>query len=308
MSFSEQGSPRATAGTIILIVDDVDCGKRLDLYLAQRVNALGRAGAARLCRDGKVTVDGRRVSKSHLLDHGARVVVQLGLQGAALPAPDIPLQVVLETPELVVVDKPAGVPCGALVGKEAGTLAGALLHRYPEIAGWGHSKREPGLIHRIDNNTSGLVLSARTKAAFDLLTRALSLGLLDKEYLALVAPGTLPDRGHAETHLAPDPRHRQRVRVSERGHLGRTDFEVRGRSRSADLVTVRVHTAYRHQIRCHLAWLGAPLLGDAVYGSPHPQLGIRHALHASYIGAAVEGIPRFAAKSELPEDLRALLV
>ncbi len=285
-----------------------DAGRRLDRYLTEHIPGLGRATARRLCEDGSVLVDGRARAKSLSLQMGQSITVRLGAMGRALRAPDLELRVALETSQLVIVDKPAGLPCGAVFGKERHTLAGALLARYPEMAFVGRSDSEPGLVNRIDNQTSGLVLAAREPQAFAALVRALSAHQLEKHYLALVAPKVLPAEGRVHGALAPDPRNRRRVLLRDDGHEGLTEFWVRDRTPGADLVLVRVQAAYRHQIRCHLAHVGAPLLGDALYGGPpHPLLGARHALHATYIGGQAAGIAPFAATSPLPEDLCAVL-
>ena len=285
-----------------------EIGMRLDRLLVTLHPELGRAHAARLCSEGAVRVNGRARRKNFLVASGDTVEARVGNFGAALPAPEIQLSIVLETPDFVIVDKAAGVPCGSLVGKEQGTLAGALLHHFPEMQHVGYGRREPGLVHRLDNQTSGLVLAARHQRAFVALQSGLSRGLLTKKYLALVAPNVLPDRGHVRLPLAPHPQDRRRVIVvSAGGHPSETVFEVLRRGRDADLAQVSVHAAYRHQIRCHLAHRGASLLGDEVYGSRHPVLGARHALHASYIAGDVAGLPGFAVESPLPEDLGAIL-
>ena len=132
-------------------------------------------------------------------------------------------------------------------------------------------------------------------------------GVWKKKYLALTTPGALSESGTVETFLAPNERDSRRVRVAESGYRGRTQFWVRQRGAQADVVELLVHSAYRHQIRCHLAHLGAPLIGDILYGSQDHRLAPRHALHASYVAAEASEVPAFEASSSLPKDLLTLL-
>lgn len=308
---------RKKAQILRFLVGASDQDDRLDRYIARQsvdhrptngsCPALSRAQASRLCGAGRVLVEGRPQAKSFQVQQGQAVEVHLESPAAAQPAPEMALHLILETKQLVVVDKPAGIPCGAVRGSEQGTLAGALLSRFPEMAEVGYGPLEPGLVHRIDNFTSGLVLAARSTESFEALRKALSEGKLEKRYLALVAPGILPPRGEIDAPLCPDPRSKKRVRIDERGIAALSSFEVVARGSQSDLVVVAAHRAYRHQIRCHLASWGAPLLGDLLYGSADSRLSPRHALHAYYIKSAAEEVAPFEAKSPLPEDLRSFL-
>ena len=287
-------------------VSDTESGERIDRILVQRLEHLGRKLAGKLCDAGLVRVNGKRVRKSRLVYPGDEVIVERHSWGQANAAPDLELRVVLERPDLIVVDKAAGVPSTALVGKEQGTLAGALLARYPDLKDVGYGPREPGLLHRLDNYTSGLVLAARDTQTFNRLHEALISGNITKRYLALVPHGVLPAEGTRTSGLAPDPHDRRRVIEADARRSFTTQFRVIRQQAEIDLVEVSVSTAYRHQIRVHLSALGAPLLGDQLYGSQHVGLSPRHALHASYIAAAASEVPAFEATSELPEDLAAL--
>lgn len=146
---------------------------------------------------------------------GQVIEIELPAQATLLPQPEIALDVLLERPDLVVVRKPAGMPTVPLDPAERGSLAAALIGRYPEMAKVGHRPREPGLIHRLDTNTSGLVVAARTGSSFDRLVAALREGRLEKRYLAVVAESGLPDQGVIDGPLGPDPHNRARVRVDE---------------------------------------------------------------------------------------------
>lgn len=291
-------------------VSEEERGARLDVHLTRRIAELGRTLARELCERGLVTVDGRRARKSVAVQAGQRIEADLGgALGHAEPEPQSPLEVVLETGGLLVVNKPPGLPTGALPFRVAPTLAGALLGRYPELRGVGFGPREPGLVHRLDTWTSGLVLAARSTSSFEHLRSELERGALDKRYLALTARG-IPERGEIDVPLEQDPKNQRRVAAGARGvgHSCLTEYErleVRG---DLALVRVRIAAGFRHQIRAHLALAGFPLLGDSLYGgAPLPgRSGAtveRHALHASQIaGIGADGAP-FSAAAPLPEDL-----
>ena len=281
-------------------------GTRVDIWLAQHVPELSRKASQRLCDQARVRQNGRLVKKSDQVQGGADISYELGDNDEALPAPDLPLLVVKESPDFVVVNKSAGVPCAAVRGRNKGTLAGALLARYPEMREVGFGPRDPGLVHRLDTFTSGLVVAARNQRCFTELRSSLQNRQWDKRYLAVVASGILSDHGQCLLPLAPDPKNERRVRVDERnGKPCTSTFTVFSRGAQLDLIEVRAQSAYRHQVRAHLAALGAPLIGDITYGGPSFGLSPRHALHANYISAPIAGFG--ALTCDLPDDLRALL-
>jgi 23S rRNA pseudouridine1911/1915/1917 synthase len=288
-------------------------GERLDRLLARELEGVGRKRAREWCEAGRVTLDGKRAKPATPVTAGALVVVDAGDEGA-LPDTALELDVRFESDEIVVLYKPAGVPSAPLREGELGTLANAFVARYPESAHVGHRAREPGLIHRLDTDTSGLLVAARSARAFSALSRALARGELDKRYLAIVERLDLPDEGSVELELAPDPRKKGRVRVAsaEQGgyaHACTTRYRVLQRAETTSLLEVVATPAFRHQVRAHLAAIGASLVGDELYGgSPWPGASPRHALHASYVAWAGDGtLPSFEVEATLPEELRALL-
>ncbi|HYQ45737.1 MAG TPA: pseudouridine synthase [Polyangiaceae bacterium] len=294
---------------------EADQGSRLDKFLVQYLPGVGRHKAAELCARGLVRIDGRLAKKSALLHAGAKISVELTEPEALEPEPELPLDLRLERPEFVVVNKPAGMPTAPLDTSEHGTLCGALLARYPEMQGVGHRAREPGIVHRLDTQTSGLVLAARSAAAFALLTRALEHEDLQKRYLAIVSAAGLAESGEISRALAPDPAHPERVRVldaDDRSGYARhkvTRYRVERVVGARALIELEVGSAFRHQIRAHLAAIGHPIAGDAVYGGEQlPMLGARHALHASRLAwSGTASIPGFTVDEPLPPDLAALL-
>lgn len=285
-------------------------GERLDRILVRRIPELGRKAAATLFRAGAVRVDGRRAPKAFQPAAAQRVAVTLPEPDAAQAVPG-PLDVLLERPDLVVVNKPAGQPTAVVRPGESGALVNALLARYPEMVGVGFGPREPGIIHRLDTQTSGVVVAARNVTAFQRLRSALESGALTKRYLALVASGRIPDAGTVTAWLGPHRRNRKKVAVYPSEHPGtrftRSEYRVLARGPCWTLLEVTAPSAYRHQIRAHLAAAGHPIAGDTLYGGVDAGLGGRHALHASFVGCAAEGVESFQVSAPLPADLESLL-
>ena len=270
-----------------LEIEEGDAGQRVDVVLARRVPGLSRVRAKRLIEKGVVRVGGRRVKKSYTVSVGDRVTLE-SLPGPvdfyAAPDPDLSLDVLVENAGYVVVAKPAGVPSHPLKEGEVGTLAGALVAHYPEMRDVGYSKREPGILHRLDNDTSGVMLAARDQATFDALRQQLQAGEIEKRYLAR-CQGIVPAPMIIDTPIANDPRDSRRVRACtdprEIKRLGAqpatTEILTSTPAEHGSLIEVRANHARRHQIRVHLASIGHPLLGDPLYGGPSPG---RHLLHA----------------------------
>ncbi len=275
---------------IELEMGEDDAGERLDVVLTRRVPELSRSRAKALIEEGGVRVDGRSVKKSYAVAVGDRVTLA-GLPGPAdfyaTPDPDLTLEVLLENECYVIVDKPAGVPSHPLKEGELGTLASALVARYPEMSDVGYSKREPGILHRLDNDTSGVMLAARDQETFDELRRQLQAGEIEKRYLARCR-GVVPAPMVIDTLIARDPHDRRKVRACtdpreiKRLHAqpARTEVLNSTPAEHGSLIEVRANNARRHQIRAHLASIGHPLLGDTLYGGPALATGNRHLLHA----------------------------
>lgn len=304
-----------------ITISDVQAGQRLDKLLLEAMPTLGRAGAKRLFASGKVTLQeagrerGRKVSKGDVGRAGDVLSVEVepgALEGSAVPDAEAPLEVVLETKDVLVLEKPAGQPTAPIEPGERGTLANALVARYPELVGIGFSAREPGLCHRLDTETSGLVLAARSKEAFDILTRAIKEERLDKRYLLVCSAKDLPESGTIEIPLAPHPKDRRRVypcvhpRDVERyaPRPARTTWKKLEEHDGMALVEARAGKASRHQIRAHFAAIGHPLAGDVLYGGPTVEGLGRHALHAHWIAWGGDAkVAAFTVSSPLPGDI-----
>lgn len=277
--------------TVELEIGQEAAGERLDGLLPRRIPELSRARAKAMIEAGEVLVNGRRVKKSHLLASGDRVTLTRLPTAAdfhAKPDPDLQIEVLFETDRYVIVDKPAGVPSHPLEEGETGTLAGALVSRYPEMRGVGYSKREPGIVHRLDVDTSGVLLAARDQSSFESLRGRLRAGEIEKRYLARCV-GTAPAPAVIDAAIANDPRDRRKVRVCTdpreikrlNARPARTEVLESIPAPHGSLVELRANSARRHQVRAHLASIGHPLLGDPLYGGPRLLRPAHHLLHAS---------------------------
>jgi 23S rRNA pseudouridine1911/1915/1917 synthase len=289
------------------LVNPDEVGLRLDQLVLKRFPELTRRIVKELFAEGRIELDGRMAQKGERVVLGQTLNVTLPPADQAPPNPGLELKIAAESADWVIVEKPAGMPCAARRGDDASSTASALVARYPEMASFGHHPREAGLIHRLDNDTSGLLLSAKHAAAFAELSQALRNSQLHKRYLAIVE-SIAEEQGEIALALEADPRHKRRVRalpeaVAERNALRVTRYQVVARAEQRVLLELSLDAAYRHQIRAHLAAIGSPIIGDRLYGSsvPFP----RHALHASelrYAGGAAA--LAFDIKSPLPADLR----
>jgi 23S rRNA pseudouridine1911/1915/1917 synthase len=263
-----------------IVVREDEAGQRVDQLLAARLG-VSRTQARKLAEAGRVRRGRARLDKGQFVAAGDELELDdPELDPSARPDPSLVLDIRHEDDVLLVVDKAAGVPCHPLAPGELGCVANALLARYPEMRHVGYDSRQAGLVNRLDNDTSGLLLAAKDGPTFEALRRLLTEGAMDKRYLALtdraVAPGEL--RGA----LAPRG---AKVAVVDPEKPGARPARTRVVSSQAVrdgrfLVELAVSRAYRHQVRAHLAMAGAPLVGDVLYGgSPAPH----HFLHASFL-------------------------
>lgn len=284
---------------------------RLDKAVAQ-LFAVSRRRAMEWIAEGRVRVDGRRAPKGQPVRSGARISVELPPPEAPVPQPELPLAIVHADEHIVVADKPAGMPSHPLKPGERGTAANALVARFPELASVGPAPREGGLVHRLDTDTSGLLLAARTGEAHAALRAQFAARSVEKGYLALVA-GELHAGGEISLPLAHDPHDDRKVRAASDPewaelHGARpalTRFAPLERRGGFTLLEVEIATGVLHQIRAHLAFLGHPLAGDALYGGPELPGLSRHFLHAARLAFAHPDGTRAKFQSPLPPDLAA---
>ena len=285
--------------------------ERLDKFVAARLPDLSRSAVQRLIDGGFITVNGAHADAAHKVGPGDVIAVRVPPPApATLEAEAIPLSVVYEDDDLIVIDKPAGLVVHPAAGHERGTLVNAILAHAPDLEGVGGETR-PGIVHRLDKDTSGLIVVAKNDAAYRELQRQFKARSVKKAYLALVEGRLEPDEGIIDAPIARDRVHRQRMAVVISGRLSRTRYKVVKRYSGNEYTLVEAYpeTGRTHQIRVHFAWLGHPLVGDTVYGRKKPTLPIeRHFLHAARLTLCLPATGEERTfESPLPEDLQRVL-
>ena len=282
-------------------------GCRLDRFLAEQELGLSRARVQQLIREGCVTLNGGPTKPSAVVRRGDRVAVDIPPPKPLSARPErMPLDIAYEDGELVVVNKPAGLTVHPAPGHSEGTLVNGLLWLYPDLPGIGGRQR-PGIVHRLDKDTSGLIAVAKTEEAHRSLSEQIQDRRVRKGYTALVAGVVAEEEGVIDAPIARDPRHRKRMAVVEGGRASRTGFVVKRRFDSATLVEVFPTTGRTHQIRVHFASLGHPLVGDALYGGRRDMLD-RQFLHAHLLGFEHPQSGEWVEfRSALPMDLQETL-
>ena len=282
-------------------------GERLDVFLARSLSDLSRARLQGLISSGHTTVDDKAAKPSTRLRAGQVVYLTVPEPTQANILPQrLPLEVVYEDDDLVVIDKPAGLAVHPGPGHPDGTLANAILAMCPGLEGIGGQIR-PGIVHRLDKDTSGLIVVAKNERAHASLSEQFKARDVGKRYLALVEGRPSSSEAIVEGPIGRDPSNRKRMAVVDRGRQSTTRFRVVEELGPSTLVEVTPTTGRTHQIRVHLASIGHPLVGDAVYGRPHPSLS-RHFLHACLLAFHMPtGVRRREFVSELPDDLRDFL-
>lgn len=257
-------------------------GVRLDAFLSAD-GALTRSQAARLIAEGRVRVNGKPAVKSARLSGGETVTVDVPqLRETALPPQDIPLDVVYEDDDVIVVNKPTGLVVHPAPGHPDGTLVNALLHHCGDsLSGIGGEKR-PGIVHRIDRDTSGLIIAAKNDAAHLALSAQLKDHSLSRTYECLVTGNMKQDSGTVDAPIGRSSADRKKMAVVPTGRRAVTHWEVVARYPGVTHLRCRLETGRTHQIRVHMAYIGHPILGDTVYGAKKPVPGLTgQCLHAT---------------------------
>ena len=280
---------------------------RLDRFLSQREKGQTRSRIHSLINDGWVNLNGKTARPAQRVRAGDRVVLRIPpVSDYDVSPQSIPVNLVYQDSEIVVVDKPAGLSVHPGPGHPDGTLVNALLARCPDIQGIGGVHR-PGIVHRLDKDTSGLMVVAKTERAHHGISDQIKERRVHKGYLALTVGAPPQGEGVIDLPIARDPRRRQRMAVVLNGRESRTHYRVMEELGGHALLHLVLETGRTHQIRVHLAHLGYPLYGDPVYGRRSPHLP-RHFLHANALGFIH---PRSGQKvtfeSDLPGELEEVL-
>jgi 23S rRNA pseudouridine1911/1915/1917 synthase len=281
-----------------------DRGKRLDQFLRERLPQYSRARLQDWIEQGRVLVNGSAEKRSYLLKGAERIDVEPGELAPLRATPeDIPLEVLYEDADVIAINKPAGMVVHTGAGQHSGTLVNAVLHRFGKLSTAGGDLR-PGIVHRLDRFTSGVILIARNDAAHRNLAGQFASREVEKIYLALVHGRVKNDQGSINTPIARDPI--RRIRMTARLATGRkasTSYQVLKRFDKFTFLEVKIGTGRTHQIRVHLASIGHPVVGDKLYGAPASTLG-RYFLHARQITfSSPSSGERITLSAPLPQDI-----
>jgi 23S rRNA pseudouridine1911/1915/1917 synthase len=288
-------------------------GARLDKLVAENCPGLSRTHAQQLIEAGAVTVNGKTAKASLKLNAGDKVEITVAPEApTTLAGEAIPLKIVYEDADLLVIDKPAGLAVHPAPGTPSGTLANAVVNYLPSIAkdaedlAVGETHR-PGIVHRLDKDTSGLIIVAKNREAQANLSDQFKNRTVKKTYITLVQGILTPEQGIIEADIGRDPKHRQRMAVVADGRASRTAYTVIKYYGNNTLLEIKPETGRTHQIRVHLAAIGYPVVGDTTYGS-HVKSLTRQFLHAGKIGFSLPSTGKWVEfESPLPQDLQKTL-
>ena len=306
----------AAAGRRLEVEEEHD-GLRLDNFLTSLLPDLSRSQIQRLIKDGRVKGPAGAVRASTAVHQGQTYQIDIPAPGPTAPAPEaLPLLIVYQDPDVVVLDKPAGMVVHPAAGHSSGTLVNALLHHITDLSGVGGELR-PGIVHRLDRGTSGLMVVAKNDRAHQELSRQFADREIEKEYVALVW-GVVQAGRRIDAAIGRDPHHRQKMSTrARRARSAVTRVTAAEHLKGVSLIKVAIATGRTHQIRVHLSAIGHPIVGDAVYGGIHrrtqPNLRVVMRLERPFLHAARLAFThpadgrRVEFESPLPPDLQAVL-
>lgn len=247
-------------------IENKDIGKRLDLFLQERFPSFSRSHFSKLIEDGLVTVNNKKVKSGWKLRLGELVEVEFKEpEKISTEAEEVPFDIVYEDDDLVVVNKPQGVVVHPCSSTKSGTLVNGLLYRIKNLSGINGVLR-PGIVHRLDKETSGLLVVAKNDKAHISLAKQIKDKTCKRNYLAILEGNLKEDSGEIKTYIARDKKDRKKMAVSDSGREAITDYKVLERFKNACFVEFSLKTGRTHQIRVHAKYLGHPIIGDKVYG------------------------------------------
>ena len=261
-----------------------ESGQRLDKYLAEEMADLSRSRIKELVQAGEVLVNGKKSKVSYKVQKGDLIqVTVLPLEPLALEAENIPLDIVYEDEDVIVVNKPQGMVVHPAAGHPSHTLVNALLYHTRDLADSPEGFR-PGIVHRIDKDTSGLLMVAKNAAARESLEKQLAAKSNKRQYLAIVHGNFAEEEGTIDAPIGRNPKDRKQMAVVEKGKSAVTHFKVLEQYQGYSLVECQLETGRTHQIRVHMAYIGHPLAGDPLYGPRKTLPGHGQFLHAKTLG------------------------
>ena len=282
-------------------------GERLDCFVTNHMGKFSRSYVQKLIREGFVMVNGKPGRAGLRLSAGDRIEVEvLPVKQSDILPEAMPLKVIYEDRDIAVVDKPAGLVVHPAAGHYNHTMANALLARFPELAG-SEDRTRPGIVHRLDKDTSGLIVVAKNQEALADLSGQFKGRQVSKSYLALLKGHVLPESGAIEASIGRDPANRKKMAIREGGRPARTEYKVIRFFKDCTLVEARPKTGRTHQIRVHFSAVGHPVVGDSVYGGKSEIIS-RQFLHAYHLGFYLPSSGDYVEfTSELPADLEEVL-